>query len=361
MNGASDDMPSLPARRSSRGRSVGLEVLAGLLMLAIALFLPVTEAAWLLLPALTGLLLVGRAVATGVRRSRGKRRPAHLRRERVAGWVCAVWWLLLAGVTFDAVPLMLGGARDGLLAGTVTLDVLLALAAVLRPGRIAPVVRADAATLGILLLGLTSLQVHVWGPAGTAVAIPSPVRGTWYALQAGRSPLLNHHWLLPDQHDALDILIVRNGSSHPAGHTALTDYYAYRKPIFAPLAGTVTDLVDGLPDQQPGHGDRKHLSGNRLILTVTPGVWLVLDHLEAGSLRVHLGDAVTPGEEIAQVGNSGNTSEPHLHLQLLDRPHQDGTGHTRELLLTNVTLLRGGHLSRPHLADLRRNDQFTST
>ncbi|MEC4016348.1 M23 family metallopeptidase [Streptomyces sp. H27-D2] len=61
-----------------------------------------------------------------------------------------------------------------------------------------------------------------------------------------------------------------------------------------------------------------HLWGNYILLDLGNGVHTGFAHLRRGSLRVTVGDSVTAGQEIAECGNSGNTSEPHLHFQLMD-------------------------------------------
>jgi murein DD-endopeptidase MepM/ murein hydrolase activator NlpD len=71
---------------------------------------------------------------------------------------------------------------------------------------------------------------------------------------------------------------------------------------------------------------------------------------------------VQRGQPIAQVGNSGDTSEPHLHLQVQNKPTfgpsvQQGL-RTYPLLLSDVVLVRGGQHSTPPQADPRRDDRI---
>ncbi|MEU3184112.1 M23 family metallopeptidase [Streptomyces sp. NPDC006923] len=63
-----------------------------------------------------------------------------------------------------------------------------------------------------------------------------------------------------------------------------------------------------------------HLLGNHIVLDLGDGVHAVFAHLRRGSLRVTAGDRVTAGQQLAECGNSGNSSEPHLHFQLMDGP-----------------------------------------
>lgn len=60
--------------------------------------------------------------------------------------------------------------------------------------------------------------------------------------------------------------------------------------------------------------------GNHVTIDHGNGVHSLYAHLRRGSVRVAVGDRVSAGDVIGEVGNSGNTSEPHLHFQLMDRP-----------------------------------------
>jgi murein DD-endopeptidase MepM/ murein hydrolase activator NlpD len=61
------------------------------------------------------------------------------------------------------------------------------------------------------------------------------------------------------------------------------------------------------------------IAGNHVNLDLGGGVYAMYAHLQPGSIRVKLGDKVTPGQVIALLGSSGNCGEPHLHFQLMDR------------------------------------------
>jgi murein DD-endopeptidase MepM/ murein hydrolase activator NlpD len=93
-----------------------------------------------------------------------------------------------------------------------------------------------------------------------------------------------------------------------------------------------------------------------------------MGHLSPGTIRVKVGDQVRLGQQIANVGNSGNTTEPHLHIQAqtvgtgigdvatIDASTLLRTLHTYPLVLTNVVLTRRGSESQPTYADPRRGD-----
>lgn len=95
----------------------------------------------------------------------------------------------------------------------------------------------------------------------------------------------------------------------------LAAYEVYGKRVVAPCRGEVLATRDGLADQTPPQMDDAHPAGNYVaVYCAHERVTVVLAHLENGSLRVGEGEEVDAGQAIARVGNSGNTSEPHLHV-----------------------------------------------
>lgn len=103
----------------------------------------------------------------------------------------------------------------------------------------------------------------------------------------------------------------------------LASYHVYGDPVLAVADATVAVAVDGLPDVPPGEFPAlgvDEADGNHIILDLGDGRYVLYAHLQPGSLRVGSGERVRRGQELARVGNSGNTSEPHLHLHVMDAP-----------------------------------------
>jgi hypothetical protein len=103
------------------------------------------------------------------------------------------------------------------------------------------------------------------------------------------------------------------------------DYVVYGKDLLAVADGTVVGLAEKvLPDQPPGRMPsnlpREEADGNHVILDLGNGVYVLYAHLKPNSVAVTLNQRVSKGQVIGKVGNSGNTSAPHLHLQAMDRP-----------------------------------------
>jgi urea transporter len=96
----------------------------------------------------------------------------------------------------------------------------------------------------------------------------------------------------------------------------LRDYVCYGLPVVAPGAGTVALVEDGIPDNRPGELNTRDNWGNAVVIRHGEGLFSVCAHLQPKSLRVKVGDVVTPGMEIGRCGNSGRSAIPHLHFQV---------------------------------------------
>lgn len=134
-----------------------------------------------------------------------------------------------------------------------------------------------------------------------------PMRVAW----GGDDLAHNYHAAYPDQRWAYDLVV------EPAMHGSrrLEEYGCFGVPVVAPAAGVVHVAHDGEPDHAPGlpSGDPKAL-GNHVALALPSGVFLVLAHLKRESVAVHEGEIVKVGARLGACGNSGNTSEPHVHI-----------------------------------------------
>jgi murein DD-endopeptidase MepM/ murein hydrolase activator NlpD len=83
------------------------------------------------------------------------------------------------------------------------------------------------------------------------------------------------------------------------------------------VPGVLYLLIEGMPRELTGPG---RLLGNHIVVDLGDGVYAAFAHLRRRSALVSAGQRVTAGQQLAQCGNSGNSSQPHLHFQLMDRP-----------------------------------------
>jgi murein DD-endopeptidase MepM/ murein hydrolase activator NlpD len=159
----------------------------------------------------------------------------------------------------------------------------------------------------------------------TKTRLTLPFDGEWYVFWGGRTVEENYHAVTVDQRFAYDILVMRKGVTHPAGGKANSDYYCFDQPIHAPAAGVVTESVDGIEDNVPGVMNPAAPAGNHLVIDHGNGEYSLLAHFRRGTVTVHTGDHVKAGQLLGKCGNSGNSSEPHLHYHLQNTPKFGGS------------------------------------
>jgi hypothetical protein len=121
----------------------------------------------------------------------------------------------------------------------------------------------------------------------------------------------NYHVIKPNERWAYDILI----PPAEVKSNKLEDYGIYGADVLAPASGTVVSINNDEKDLVPGSDEFQSMAGNHIYLRLDEtGTFLFLAHLKKGSIKVREGQHVNEGEVLAQVGNSGSSSEPHLHI-----------------------------------------------
>jgi hypothetical protein len=153
------------------------------------------------------------------------------------------------------------------------------------------------------------------------LTLPFAPGDEWYVFWGGDTRSQNYHVDSPDQRHAFDLVMRKDGSTHTGDGKENTDYYDWGKTIVSPAAGKIISVENDLLDNKPGiETDAAHPAGNHVVLDLGKGEYALLAHLQKGSVRVKMGDIVKPGDVLGLCGNSGNTTEPHLHFHVQDRP-----------------------------------------
>jgi len=164
---------------------------------------------------------------------------------------------------------------------------------------------------GFLWFALQGYRV----PEGT-VDLASPLKGTHVVVNGGVSPFTNAHHKVHPQDFAFDIVGVNALGARASlfgSHRDLEGYVIYGAPIFSPCDGMISAVVNDLPDHTPPVRDTENPAGNHVLIECG-SIEVLLAHMRQHSVRVTVGNVVAAGDLIGDVGNSGNTSEPHLHI-----------------------------------------------
>jgi len=143
-----------------------------------------------------------------------------------------------------------------------------------------------------------------------------PFNEEWFVFWGGTTVEQNYHVEYPIQQYAYDILMVSDGASYVGDPKKNESYLVFGKEIMAPCDARVVKVITGVPDNIPGELNPEQLTGNTIVLETENGEFVLFAHLKEGSIVVEEGQEVRQGELLGQCGNSGNTTEPHLHLSL---------------------------------------------
>jgi hypothetical protein len=165
------------------------------------------------------------------------------------------------------------------------------------------------------------------------VVISPPLRGSEWLAANGPSNTSGHRRaLIPvgggahiAQRFAIDFVQLReDGRTFTGDQKDNKNYRCYGTEALAVADGVVVAVKDGIPENVPGANSRavpitlETVGGNHVILDLSNGHFAFYAHLQPGSLRVKPGDKVRRGQVVGLVGNSGNSTEPHLHFHISD-------------------------------------------
>jgi hypothetical protein len=222
--------------------------------------------------------------------------------------------------------------------------------------------RVQVASNVLVAIGTVFLAVQlvrIYAPPADPVAIDSPLAGEWAMLAGGRSALISHHYPTPIVSKAVDFVrLDEEGRGHDGDRKREKAWYGFSEPVLSPADGTVVSVSDVHPDEPVGNTGQKPSYGNHILLDIGGGHYAVLAHLQQGSARVGEGERVRLGQQIAAVGDSGDSLVPHLHFQVQDSPDFGEQVRTVPIVFRNVVLIRGGRESTSAEADLRRGDHI---
>lgn len=198
--------------------------------------------------------------------------------------------------------------------------------------------------LFVVLMGLVAVAPRA-GDEGPVTLAP-PVRGRWVAMNSPGQKVPSHGTRTRGQLGAVDVCSPADAAAPPLVRWGLRGdrpraYACFGEPIVSMAAGTVVRVRDTRRDHRARNtwqallfmltiegfvreiGGSAAVLGNHVVVDHGDGTYAAYAHLRRGSAAVAVGDAVDVGQRLGEVGNTGNTSMPHLHVQLMDRAAVD--------------------------------------
>jgi urea transporter len=152
------------------------------------------------------------------------------------------------------------------------------------------------------------------GVDSTSIALRPPFVAAMDVSQAMDGPLTHRGpWRY-----ALDFIRTEEGRSARGDGDRLGDFHSFDLPLVSPAWGTVLSCRSDVPDNQPGAINLQDNWGNHVLIGMSGGACALLAHLRQGSVAVAPGQWLAPGTPIGRCGNSGRSTQPHLHLHVQD-------------------------------------------
>lgn len=203
------------------------------------------------------------------------------------------------------------------------------------PGRLA------FAGIALVLASVASMFVPGLRVSREPVELQSPVRGRWIAINGPGSKVPSHGTHSAGQTYALDLVYWPDDTEtwsavHRSPLTRRPETFpGFGQPVLAPADARVVRTQGFWRDHRSRNSwpalayfyveaslreliGPSGLLGNHVVLDLGDGTYAAFAHLKRGSITVSKGQTVRAGQQIAECGNSGNSSEPHLHFQLMD-------------------------------------------
>ncbi len=147
-----------------------------------------------------------------------------------------------------------------------------------------------------------------------------PFKGEWFTFWGGDTKAQNYHVTVKSQQGAFDFMIQGpSNRSYQRSGRRNEDYYAFGKPLYAVCDAEIVAVNTGVHDNPPGRMNPTEPFGNMITLKTAKDEFIVYAHFEESTIKVKKGDKVVQGQYLGNCGNSGNSSEPHLHFHLQDR------------------------------------------
>lgn len=178
-----------------------------------------------------------------------------------------------------------------------------------------------------------------------------PICDEWFVFWGGINEFDNYHYAYENQRYAYDLVRVINGATYEGTNLINENYFAFGTDVIAPFNGKVVKVVDGIKDNVPGEMNEKYPAGNYVVIEHPNKEYSMIAHFKNGSILVKEGEQVKEGQLLGQCGNSGNSSEAHIHFQIMDCSQFEKAKSIRIQFQNNYEPVQGDIVKPLHLND----------
>ncbi|EXF25760.1 peptidase M23 family protein [Nesterenkonia sp. AN1] len=230
--------------------------------------------------------------------------------------------------------------------------------------------------IAAIALGVVLMAVHPKAAEHEPHVMAAPVRGRWAALNSPGQQLPSHGSRFLGQYAAIDLLQPSTPETPAKVRKAWRnsrpeEYPCFGAQVYSMAPGVVAGTLSRVRDHRARNtwqgliymmalegmlrsvAGRGAILGNHVIVAHDDGTAAVYAHLRQGSVLLEVGQRVSAGEQLGEVGNTGNSSEPHLHVHLMDRMNPNVAA---GLTLTWENIQRAGEIE-PSLEDIAKEPE----
>lgn len=147
-----------------------------------------------------------------------------------------------------------------------------------------------------------------------------PIMDDWVIFWGGKNEFINYHYAYENQRYAYDLLKIQNDSTFEDDPEKNNNYYAFGEEIIAPQDGEILKVVDGIEDNIPGQMNQQNPAGNYVVIEHANKEYSMIAHFQKDTIIVQEGEKVIQKQLLGKCGNSGNSSEAHIHFQIMSSP-----------------------------------------
>lgn len=236
-----------------------------------------------------------------------------------------------------------------------------------------------------LVIVVNGVRSETMGVHDRTLVVSFPLRGVCISPNTPGSKVPSHGTSAFGEEYAIDFVVIDDDGNSKKPYRKsffaylfnglqLNDFYGWARTVYSPVDGVVVEIENDIDERNPVNifndykntmkvtrdyiergASPKIITGNYVLLQIDEKTYVLLAHLKKGSVKVKIGQKVRADEAIGQLGHSGNSTMPHLHMQFMDSPDFK-TARGIPFVFKTYELKHGNEWTRVHDAVPRAHD-----